>query len=85
MKTIQHVLSMDRRLSLSDIVFRHHLQSGDVGILIYMHGELYAKENGYNHEFEAYVCKTFYEFLQHYDTSKDRIFWLLLVIRLWAQ
>jgi DNA-binding MarR family transcriptional regulator/N-acetylglutamate synthase-like GNAT family acetyltransferase len=74
MKTIQHILSLERRLTLSDIAFRYHFQPGDVGYLIYMHGELYARETGYNQEFEAYVCKTFYEFLQRFDTSKDRIF-----------
>lgn len=74
MKTIQQVLSDARPLSLSDIVFRTNLLPGDVGYLIYLHGELYARETGYNLEFEGYVCKTFYEFLQQYDSAKDRVF-----------
>jgi DNA-binding MarR family transcriptional regulator/N-acetylglutamate synthase-like GNAT family acetyltransferase len=74
MQTIQQALSERRPVSLADIVFRHELLPGDAGYLIYLHGELYAKETGYNLEFEAYVCKTFYDFLQHYHPSKDRVF-----------
>ncbi|MNI76554.1 Acetyltransferase YpeA [compost metagenome] len=32
-------------------------------------------ECGYNHLFEAYVCKTFYDLLQTYNPDRDR-FWL---------
>jgi DNA-binding MarR family transcriptional regulator/N-acetylglutamate synthase-like GNAT family acetyltransferase len=74
MQTVQQVLSANHNITLSDLVFRHQLLPGDVGYLIYLHGELYAKETGYNLEFEAYVCKTFYEFLQNYNPAKDRVF-----------
>ncbi len=74
MKTIQRVLSMKRGITLDDISIRHYFRPGDIGYLIYMHGDLYAKETGYNQEFEGYVCKTFYEFLERYDPNKDRIF-----------
>ncbi|SFE90662.1 transcriptional regulator, MarR family with acetyltransferase activity [Chitinophaga sp. CF118] len=74
MKTIRHILSEDSTLSAEDITFRRQLQPGDVGYLIYLHGALYAKESGYNLEFETYVCKTFFEFLEAYNTSKDQIF-----------
>lgn len=57
------------------VSFRTELRPGDVGMLIHMHGWIYAKECGYNHLFEAYVCKTFYELLQTYSPDKDR-FWL---------
>ncbi len=74
LQTLQQVLSVKRPITLDDIVFRHDLRPGDVGYLIYLHGELYAKEMQYNLEFEAYVCKTFYDFLPKYDPSKDRVF-----------
>lgn len=57
------------------VVIRTELRPGDVGVLIHLHGWLYAEECGYNHGFEGYVCKTFHEFFQHYDREKDR-FWL---------
>ncbi|MGO4293395.1 bifunctional helix-turn-helix transcriptional regulator/GNAT family N-acetyltransferase [Chitinophaga sp. RAB17] len=74
MKMIQQVLSAGEGAAVSDIHIRYNLQPGDVGYLIYLHGHLYAKESGYNLEFEAYVCKTFYEFLPTYNPAKDRIF-----------
>lgn len=74
MKTIQQVLSAKEDTPVSDIHIRYNLLPGDVGYLIYLHGQLYARESGYNLEFEAYVCKTFYEFLPTYNPAKDRIF-----------
>lgn len=74
MKSIQHILSAPEEAPVSDIHIRYNLLPGDVGYLIYLHGQLYAKESGYNLEFEAYVCKTFYEFLPTYNPAKDRIF-----------
>ncbi|MBR0599389.1 bifunctional helix-turn-helix transcriptional regulator/GNAT family N-acetyltransferase [Sinanaerobacter chloroacetimidivorans] len=55
------------------IHIRYHLRPGDIGYLIYLHGWIYAEECGYNHVFEGYVCKTFYEFLENYNPEKDRI------------
>lgn len=54
-------------------IIRHDLKPGDVGYLIYLHGWIYAKECDYNHEFEAYVCKTFYQFFETYSQDKDRL------------
>ncbi|WP_212004103.1 helix-turn-helix domain-containing GNAT family N-acetyltransferase [Chitinophaga sp. HK235] len=75
MKTIEAVLAGEAfPAASSDIHFRYDLQPGDIGYLIYLHGELYAKEYGYNLEFEAYVCKTFQDFLATYNNNKDRVF-----------
>ncbi|WP_145044822.1 helix-turn-helix domain-containing GNAT family N-acetyltransferase [Paenibacillus xylanexedens] len=72
--------AIERELSSEPTERRIHvrteLKPGDVGALIQLHGWVYAKECGYNHEFEAYVCKTFYDFLQTYSPDKDR-FWLV--------
>lgn len=77
MKTVQNLFSADySNLLLSgQVVYREGLKPGDVGYLIYLHGILYARESGYSQEFEGYVVKTFYEFLEHYDTGRDKI-WL---------
>jgi len=74
MQTIRQCLGEKQPPTLEDLVFRHHLQPGDAGYLIYLHGDIYAKETGYNLEFETYVCKTFYDFLQSYSPDKDRVF-----------
>lgn len=57
------------------ITFRQELKPGDIGYLVHLHGKLYAQESGYSLDFENYVIKTFYEFLQNYSPEKDKI-WL---------
>jgi GNAT superfamily N-acetyltransferase len=74
MKTIRHILSEESAISAEDITFRRQLLPGDAGYMIHLHGSLYAKEAGYNLEFETSVCKSFYEFLEAYNTSKDQVF-----------
>lgn len=66
-------MSNNDKPSLQNIKIRSDLRPGDVGYLIHMHGWIYAEECGYNHEFEGYVCKTFYDFYQNYSPDKDRI------------
>ncbi|UPK67153.1 bifunctional helix-turn-helix transcriptional regulator/GNAT family N-acetyltransferase [Chitinophaga filiformis] len=74
MKTVRHILSDDARISADDITYRRDLQPGDAGFIMHMHGSLYAKEAGYNLEYETHICKTFYEFLEAYNSSKDQVF-----------
>jgi DNA-binding MarR family transcriptional regulator/ribosomal protein S18 acetylase RimI-like enzyme len=74
MRSIRHILSDESKITAEDITFRRHLQPGDAGYLIYLQGSLFAKEAGYNVSFETDLCKTFYEFLEAYNASKDQIF-----------
>ncbi len=55
MKTIEQVLPARSRVrQTSDIHIRYNPAAGDVGYLIYLHGQLYARGNqGYNLEFEG--------------------------------
>jgi hypothetical protein len=59
MELIQRYLSGEQ---MQLVQIRHDLKPGDAGALIHMHGWIYAKECGYNHVFEGYVCKTFFDF-----------------------
>lgn len=76
MKTIETALSVKPVLANEEINIRSDLRSGDVGYLIHLHGWIYAKECGYNHMFEGYVCKTFYTLLENYSPEKDK-FWFV--------
>ncbi|MNK42569.1 Acetyltransferase YpeA [compost metagenome] len=72
MSIIERELSNNNERNVS---IRTELKPGDVGLLIHMHGWIYARECGYNHVFEGYVCKTFYDVLLTYNAGKDR-FWI---------
>lgn len=79
-KTIaRNMIAIERALSDNPeerrVEIRSNLKPGDIGMLIHMHGWIYSMECGYNHLFEGYVCKTFYEFLRTYSQDKDR-FWI---------
>jgi peptidyl-dipeptidase Dcp len=58
---------------LSDITIRTHLQPGDIGYIIYLHGSLYKKEYGYGISFEVYVAEGLCEFCNRYNAQKDRV------------
>lgn len=50
---------------------RSHMEPGDIGYIIYLHGLLYAREYGLDHTFESYVAERIGQFGQQYDASKD--------------
>lgn len=73
MMTIENSLSKKKAPEDKKVKIRYELRPGDIGYLIHMHGWIYAEECGYNHIFEGYVCKTFYDFMKIYSPEKDRI------------
>ncbi|HTF20125.1 MAG TPA: helix-turn-helix domain-containing GNAT family N-acetyltransferase [Chryseolinea sp.] len=79
MRTVKILLAADygKDKLAEAITFRDILKAGDLGYLIYLHGKIYAQESGYTLEFEGYVAKTFYEFVEQYDRDHDKI-WLAL-------
>ncbi len=58
------------------VTLRHDLRPGDLGSMVTMHGRIYAEECGYNLAFEAYVCKTFYEYAKSSVLPVSK-FWLI--------
>jgi DNA-binding MarR family transcriptional regulator/GNAT superfamily N-acetyltransferase len=73
MSTIEHVLGAPREETVraAPYLLRAH-QPGDMGWVIHRHGALYAKEWGYNEEFEALVARICADFLDHFDPSGER-------------
>ena len=55
------------------ISIRTELRSGDLGYLIFLHGDIYRRENGYNITFECYVAEGLVEFYKQYDPAKNRV------------
>ncbi|QLC65788.1 bifunctional helix-turn-helix transcriptional regulator/GNAT family N-acetyltransferase [Flavobacterium sp. LPB0248] len=72
MHTVKNLLSENKPLR-SDITYRHEINPGDIGYIIYLHGFIYGNESNFSNEFEKYVIKTFYHFLENYSPEKDRI------------
>jgi len=56
-------------------MIRNTFKVGDIGRLIYLHGDLYAKEHGYDHTFEAYVGEPLSQFAKC-NNSRAKI-WLV--------
>jgi GNAT superfamily N-acetyltransferase len=54
------------------ISIRNDLQPGDVGYITYLHGILYAPEQGWDHTFDAYVAIPLSEFAKSHS-SRERI------------
>jgi GNAT superfamily N-acetyltransferase len=53
---------MRKPFSNRPISIRHDLRPGDVGYITYLHGIIYAPEQGWDHTFDAYVAIPLAEF-----------------------
>lgn len=56
-----------------DIIIRTH-RPGDIGWVISLHGELYARDYGWDITFEALVAEIAAAFLRNYDPAGERCF-----------
>jgi N-acetylglutamate synthase-like GNAT family acetyltransferase len=62
-----------KNLTLNDIVIRTTLRPGDIGYVVYLHGDIYGKEYSYGIEFETYVAEGLVEFYRKYDPLRNRV------------
>jgi GNAT superfamily N-acetyltransferase len=53
-------------------ILRHDLKPGDVGLIVYLHGTIYARECGFDPTFEAYVAGPLAVFVRKH-TDRDRL------------
>ncbi len=64
---------MEKKNLLEEIRIRSELRPGDIGYVIYMHGDLYSREYQYGIEFETYVAEGLCEFYRKYNQETDRV------------
>jgi GNAT superfamily N-acetyltransferase len=57
--------------AMGEIILRD-LKIGDAGWLIGQHGELYAREEGFDRSFEALVAEILADFIRNHDPSCER-------------
>ncbi len=69
----QHPLAVD---PAPPVTLRRHWQPGDVGYITYLHGALYAREQGWDHTFDAYVAEPLARFCLNYDPDREGI-WIV--------
>ena len=53
-----------------EIVLRHDIRPGDMGLIVYLHGLLFAKEYGFGDTFEAKVAGSLAEFSLSFKPDK---------------
>jgi DNA-binding MarR family transcriptional regulator/N-acetylglutamate synthase-like GNAT family acetyltransferase len=71
MHTIQELLG-DRDPPPPSPYILHAPQPGDLGWVVHRHGALYAREYGYDDEFEGLVAQIVARFVQRYDAKRER-------------
>ncbi|HEY9684110.1 MAG TPA: helix-turn-helix domain-containing GNAT family N-acetyltransferase [Oculatellaceae cyanobacterium] len=70
MNTIENLLS-DKTPTSEPFVLRPH-QPGDMGWVVHRQGYLYAREYGWNQEFEALVAEITAQFIRNFDAKRER-------------
>ena len=56
-----------------DITIRNDFQYGDLGKVLFLHGQVYSQEYGFNHEFESYVAEGLAEFAREYRKGRSSL------------
>jgi DNA-binding MarR family transcriptional regulator/GNAT superfamily N-acetyltransferase len=69
MEAVNHLLNGPK----GEVTIRTQLLPGDLGLVAYLHGLIYTRENEFGLGFEGYVLKGLGEFVLGYDPVKDRV------------
>ena len=69
---VERLLSRTTESTPRSVVIRAP-RPGDIGWAIFAHGELYAKQFGWNADFEALVAKLFADFANGHDQAAERM------------
>jgi DNA-binding MarR family transcriptional regulator/N-acetylglutamate synthase-like GNAT family acetyltransferase len=68
MKVVMDTLARTER---SPVMVLRGLRPGDLGWIVQRHGELYARELGFDHAFEALVARIAADYVDHLDAARE--------------
>jgi DNA-binding MarR family transcriptional regulator len=71
MGDIEALLGANRSERRPEYKLRQH-RPGDLGWIVSEHGRLYAEEYGWDESFEAFVARIAADFIDRYDSSRER-------------
>jgi len=73
MNTIEQIINgtVDQKLEAAEWTLRPH-RTGDMGLIVHSHAVQFAKDYGWNEEFEALVAEKSAEFMRNFDPSCER-------------
>jgi DNA-binding MarR family transcriptional regulator/GNAT superfamily N-acetyltransferase len=71
MTTVQRLLSADKTPVTRTVVLRDP-QPGDMGWVVQQHGEIYAREYGWNSDFEAMVADIVSQYLKNFQPAFEK-------------
>ncbi len=69
MQTIEKLVGNQGRSQVPYIIRPH--QHGDMGWVVHRHGVLYAREYGWDEQFEALVAEIVAKFIRHYEPKRE--------------
>lgn len=72
MEVIRSILEDESLGKPSDLVVLRPPEPGDFGWIVSKHGALYAREYGWNEEFEGFVAGIVTDFLGHFKPARER-------------
>ena len=72
MDTVQSLLDPDARTPKRQTAVLREPAPGDIGWVVQQHGEIYAREYGWNSEFEALVADIAGQFLRKFQPGRER-------------